>query len=591
LCLLYQDDLLIFSRKWDRHLSLLQEILGKYDQANLRLNPAKSQLAASEVTYLGHTFDQNGVRISDSRAKVISEWPLPRNSRDVRRFLGAISYVRKYVPSYSSLVSPLTALTSTKAQFIWGPQQQQAFEKVKEILTSEPILGYPRFDNLEHNYFIIICDGSRAGFGACLAQRQPDGSEKIIEYRARATSKHEKLGGATDLELGCFIQAIKWFESLLRLAPFVVRTDHLALTYLASLKYSTNAKLQRYALLLSDFQFKVEYKKGKSHTLADSLSRKPFSESEVADAEKIPPDADLEFLLSLTEDYLTDIQPSHVSILKSHARHQRRHSKILSFAPLTLDDITDQPEPRNNEQQQASDSDAGKITNAELPTFEQIMQTASHLPPVTLESQHTDEYFGKIIDFLADQKLPADKQEARRTVLIAEHFEIIDNQLVKIAHFQRKRRELYQPLVKVLCLPQEWRLPVLASYHDFLNHATVEKSYYTLRERFFWRNLYADLTNYVQSCPACQLLRCRARRPIRSGGGEVPPPFFQAHVDHSRPAATSVQGLQLYSYSFGQPHQLLRGNASTINVSGRNSEEYLREILLETWLCPKPGFR
>jgi hypothetical protein len=177
LCLLYQDDLLIFSRNWDRHLSLLQEILGKYDQANLRLNPTKAQMAAAEVTYLGHTFDQNGVRISDSRAKVISEWPLPRNSRDVRKFLGTISYVRRYVPNYSSLVSSLTALTSTKAEFKWGPQQQQAFDTVKEILTSEPILGYPRFDNLEHNHFIVICDGSRSGFGACLSQRQPDGSE------------------------------------------------------------------------------------------------------------------------------------------------------------------------------------------------------------------------------------------------------------------------------------------------------------------------------------------------------------------------------------------------------------------------------
>jgi hypothetical protein len=545
LCLLYQDDLLIFSRNWDRHLSLLQEILGKYDQANLRLNPNKSQLASSEVTYLGHTFDQNGVRISDSRAKVMSEWPLPRNSRDFRRFLGVISYVRRYVPSYSSLVSPLTALTSTKAEFTWGPQQQQAFDKVKEILTSEPILGYPRFDNLEHNHFIVICDASRSGFGACLSQCQPDNTEKIIEYRARATNKHEKLGGATDLELGCFIQAIRWFESLLRLAPFVVRSDHLALTYLSSLKYSTNAKLQRYALLLSDFQLKVEYKKGKSHTLADSLSRKPFSEAEKAEAEQIPPDADLAFLSSLTEDYLNDMQPSHVSILKSHSRHQRRHSKILHFAPLTFQDVIDPPGPRNNEHQQASDNNASKITDAELPTFEHIMQTASHLPPVTLQSQHEDEYFGKIIDFLTDQKLPADKQEARRIVLIAENFEIIDNQLVKIAHFQRKRREMYQPLVKVLCLPQEWRLPVLASYHDFLNHATVEKSYYTMREKFFWRNLYADLTNYVQSCPACQLLRCRARRPIRSGSWEVPKPFEVAHIDHLGKISLSWQG---YNY-------------------------------------------
>jgi hypothetical protein len=167
-------------------------------------------------------------------------------------------------------------------------------------LTSAPILGYPRFDNLEPNHFVVICDARRSGYGACLAQRQSDSTEKILEYRARATNKHEKLGGATDLELGCFIQAIRLFESLLRLAPFVVRSDHLALTYLSSLKYSTNAKLQRYALLLSDFQFKVEYKKGKSHTLADSLSRKPFSEAERAEAEEIPPNADLAFLLPKT---------------------------------------------------------------------------------------------------------------------------------------------------------------------------------------------------------------------------------------------------------------------------------------------------
>jgi hypothetical protein len=167
LCLLYQDDLLIFSRNWDRHLSLLQEILEKYDRANLRLNAAKSQIAASEVTYLGHTFDRNGVRISDSRAKVIEEWPIPRNAREVRKFLGTVSYVRRHVPSYSSLVAPLTALTSPKAEFKWGLEQQQAFEKIKEILTSEPILGYPRFDDLEHNQFIVICDGSRHGFGAC----------------------------------------------------------------------------------------------------------------------------------------------------------------------------------------------------------------------------------------------------------------------------------------------------------------------------------------------------------------------------------------------------------------------------------------
>jgi hypothetical protein len=164
----------------------------------------------------------------------------------------------------------------------------------------------------------------------------------------------------------------------------------------------------------------VEYKKGRTHTLADSLSRKPFTEQEKAQAEQIEPEADLAFLSSLTDDYLGDIQPSHISILKSHSRHQRRHSKILHFAPITLQDVTDPPVPRNSDHQQTSNGNANNATAAELPTFEHIMQTASHLPPVTLQSQQKDEYFGKIIDFLAHQKLPADKQEARRIVLIAE---------------------------------------------------------------------------------------------------------------------------------------------------------------------------
>lgn len=121
LCMLYQDDLLIFFRTWKRHLSLLQEILQKYVAANLHLNSLKSQIAASEVTYLGHTFDQNGVRISDTRAKVIKDWPIPRNAKETRQFLGTMSYVCRHLPNYSSLVSPLTELTLPKAEFKWDP--------------------------------------------------------------------------------------------------------------------------------------------------------------------------------------------------------------------------------------------------------------------------------------------------------------------------------------------------------------------------------------------------------------------------------------------------------------------------------------
>jgi hypothetical protein len=107
----------------------------------------------------------------------------------------------------------------------------------------------------------------------CLGQIQPDGSTRIIEFRARPTTKRESLGSATALELTSLIQAIRWHEPFLRLAPFLIRVDHVTLTYLKELKHSKNPKLLRYALLLSEFDFKIEYTKGRTHTLADERAR------------------------------------------------------------------------------------------------------------------------------------------------------------------------------------------------------------------------------------------------------------------------------------------------------------------------------
>jgi hypothetical protein len=172
------------------------------------------------------------------------------------------------------------------AEFKWGPEQQKSFDLIKQTLASDTVLAYPRFDNLKDCPFVIICDGSRRSVGSALGQIQPDGTTRIIEYRARPTSKRESLGSATALELTSLIQAIRWHEPFLRLAPFVIRVDHVTLTFLRELKHNKNPKLLRYALLLSEFDYKIEYTKGRTHTLADSLSRRPFSQEERDQVEK-----------------------------------------------------------------------------------------------------------------------------------------------------------------------------------------------------------------------------------------------------------------------------------------------------------------
>jgi hypothetical protein len=531
-CLLYQDDLIIYTQNWIQHKKLMADIFSKYDRARLRFNAIKSQVCKSKVEYLGFTFDETGVRISEDRAKVIQNWPIPQNTRQVRTALGAANYVRRFVPNYSQLTFPLRQLTLQDVKFHWGPEQQQSFDKLKQHLTGDTILVYPNFSNLEKYPFVLLTDGSSRGFGAVLVQKQEDGSERVIQYKARATTRAEAAGSATQLELACLIQALTWFSSLLRLAKFIIRTDHVALTHLKSLKYSSHGKLLRYAILLDSFDYTIEHTKGKQHLLPDALSRRPFSEEEKKEAESSAVELDPLYLTAITDAYFDEIPSTVESRAKSHSRHFRRHAKVLTFAPIQLQDVV---EPRTKAQGK-TDTMVAEQAPPQLPlpepTADEIARHAADLPPITLQTQSEDPYFEQIINFLVDNQLPQDKQAARRIVLIAENFEIIEGQLVKLANFRRKRREAYMPLSKQLCVPPQWRLPILTGYHDFLNHANVERTYYSIRQKYFWKNQYADIETFVTACDACQRVRHRKQKPIKVGRTPDFDKFEAVHADH-----------------------------------------------------------
>jgi hypothetical protein len=283
-----------------------------------------------------------------------------------------------------------------------GSRTPKIIDLIKQTLASDTVLAYPRFDNLKDCPFVVICDGSRTSIGSALGQIQPDGTTRIIEYRARPTSKRESLGSATALELTSSIQAIRRHEPFLRLAPFVIRVDHVTLTFLRELKHNKNPKPLHYALLLSEFDYKIEYTKGRTHTLADSLSRRPFSLEEQDQVEKCQQEVDPLFLSAISEELLEDMAPPESQIWKSHSRHYRRHAKIMNFAPITLQDTVQPPAPNPNaaqqHQQPLSSADNGPEI-APFPTVDDIIKATENLPPISLQTQRTDEYFAKIIDF------------------------------------------------------------------------------------------------------------------------------------------------------------------------------------------------
>ena len=280
-CLIFLDDILIFSKTFEEHLSRLEGVFSRLKKHNLKLKPSKCELFMKEVKYLGHIVSENGVQTDPEKVKALKEWPIPTNVKTLRSFLGFTGYYRRFIKNYAKIIKPLNDLlvghpthkASKKRKKIpweWGPLQQNAFDVIIEKLTSPPILAYADFSKP----FIVNTDASRDGLGAVLYQKQ-DGIERVIAYASRGLRPSERNYPAHKLEFLC----LKWalcdkFHDYLYGNFFEVRTDNNPLTYV-----TTTAKLDatghRWLASLSNYNFKLSYRSGILNRDADGLSRIP----------------------------------------------------------------------------------------------------------------------------------------------------------------------------------------------------------------------------------------------------------------------------------------------------------------------------
>ena len=155
-------------------------------------------------------------------------------------------------------------------KFEWGPEQEEKFNKIKEILSSDIVMGYPCCDMQDKYPFVILTDSSKYSIGGVLIQ-----NNKVIEYYSRATKPYERMASANSLEIAGLVQCIiHWNHYLSSNHEFIILTDCKALLNLKSFKYSRNAKLVRYSVMLQHLKYKILHISGSKHTLADALSRK-----------------------------------------------------------------------------------------------------------------------------------------------------------------------------------------------------------------------------------------------------------------------------------------------------------------------------
>ena len=269
-CVVYIDDILVYSDNWEDHLKHLSALFEKLSEANLVINLKKSEFAKATVTYLGHVVGQGHVLPRVAKIEAIQEFPVPTGKRELMRFLGMSGFYRKFVPNFSTIATPLTKLLQKNVKFVWSDSCQNAFEKLKAILSNEPVLSAPNFDKA----FKIAIDASDVGVGAVLLQDDESGIERPISYFSKKLNKYQAKYSTIEKEALGLILALQHFEVYITnsAGETIIYTDHNPLVFLEKFK-TKNQRLFRWSLILQPYPLKIVHIAGKNNVIADALSR------------------------------------------------------------------------------------------------------------------------------------------------------------------------------------------------------------------------------------------------------------------------------------------------------------------------------
>ena len=305
--LCFLDDVIVFSSNFKEHMQRLEGVFERFVEFGVKLKPAKCDFLKQEVAYLGHRISKEGVSTDPKKIEAVQSWPIPRNVKELRSFLGLAQYYRIFVKNFSLIAAPLFELTKEKSIITWNQKADDAFKRLKDALMNPPVLAHPDFEKP----FIVDIDASSIGIG-CVLSQSINGLERPICYASHKFTQTERNWHTTHREGYGVIIAIRAFKSYLYGRKFLIRTDHKALTFMYENLDDPHGKLARWRVETSGYDFKVVHRAGEKHGNADALSRIPGSCVEAAHSVKATPVSVVGLLEHLQGDKLLYILYNHV---------------------------------------------------------------------------------------------------------------------------------------------------------------------------------------------------------------------------------------------------------------------------------------
>ena len=464
-CIVYLDDIIVFSDTKEEHLKRLEAVFQKLMAAGLKLKPTKCFFFKDEIEYLGHVVSGKGISTNPKKIEAVTKWPTPKTVYDVRSFLGFVGYYRRFIKNFSKITKPIREVitglenqskrAAKKTHIEWTDIADSAFETLKTMCVNTPILAYPDYQLP----FTLHTDSSTDGLGAVLYQKQ-NGKQRVIAYASRSVSKAESNYPAHKLEFLALKWAVceKFHEYLYGTKPFEVFTDNNPLTYVL-----TSAKLdacgQRWVAKLANYNFSIKYRCGVSNTEADALSRIKWPE---AISEKL--DLDNRCMDTHIINAILTGAVSKSSLIESVSCN-------TDVIPTELDKTTSKLSNINWMKEQRLDPNLGAIIR---------LIESGQLFKRKLQGKDSTE----LKSFLRNKRC----LKLYKDVLYRKSYS--DNSTTKKTMWQ-------------LVVPKLFRERALSGCHDDVGHQSILRTLSLLRERFYWPGMQEEATQYVMRCSRC----------------------------------------------------------------------------------------
>jgi hypothetical protein len=524
--LVYLDDIIIFSKSFPEHVHHLECVLTALQATQLVLNPPKCVFAVNQIDYLGHTISHNKINPMKEKIQAIIDIKEPRSLAQANKFIGALSWYRKFIPQFATIAAPIHAVTNLtkdkRNKFKWNYAQSKAFYDLKQMLVSAPLfLHYP----VEDIPLILTTDASGIGIGGVLQQEVGDEVHNLY-YHSQLMTPCERKYSTIEKEALAIYKSFARMRTFILGRSIILRTDHCPLCHIME-KTVRNPRVDRITHLIQEFNIeKVIHIKGRENCLPDFLSR--YSKDTNDDLFEI--------------DYGLESKDDSKPVISSDSNFSPSSSQYLNkqkqntLANMVL---------RSHSKQDNSNTNIKVLNNEETSTYPLDNRS-------TKDSLQTKSFPQKFSFNQFDLSKLKEEQENDSIIQVVKKqiqdrtnhlpFVLKDNIVCKLITPSRNSKRK----IEVIYVPSSMIQALLQACHDDPMtgaHFSFDRTYNKLKCLYWWPDMKSAIKSYITSCLLCKQYNIRRHkthgylRPISPPEG----PFQLIGIDYCGPLTRTPQ--------------------------------------------------